>query len=245
MAARRHHYERAFEQYLRTRRIPYVSVNDARKALMPEGARLTLAGGQPGSLKSFDFVVYGQPANLLLDVKGRKVVSRTKQGLPRVTGRLECWVTEDDIDSLSRWQRLFGEGFEPAFIFVYWCADQPPDALFEEIFEYRGTWYALRAVTLEQYTAHMKPRSPRWRTVDLPADAFARISRPFTPAPPAPPAPPVPPAPAGTPHAAGFPSGRTLRIDDGPMDGWRPDQDQPGPPVLEPFEVPIPASASH
>ena len=35
MAHRRDHYDRAFEGFLRARRIPYVAVDEARKTLLP------------------------------------------------------------------------------------------------------------------------------------------------------------------------------------------------------------------
>lgn len=192
MAQRRHHYERAFEEFLRAKRIPYVAVDEARKALLPENAPLKLTGpaGANGahapspasaSLKSFDFVIYSSPTNLLIDIKGRKVPERTKNAaLGGSPGRLENWVTQADIDSLTTWQALFGPEFKAAFVFVYWCETQPPDALFQEILEHRGLWYALRAVTLDDYAAHMKTRSPRWGTVDLKSADFERISHPFT-----------------------------------------------------------------
>lgn len=47
MAQRRFHYEQAFEYYLRSKKIPYVSVDEAKKAIHG-----------PKKLKSFDFVVY-------------------------------------------------------------------------------------------------------------------------------------------------------------------------------------------
>ncbi len=187
MAQRRHHYERAFEQYLRVRRIPYVAVDEARKALLPDGIG-SPSGGVPdaapggGALKSFDFVIYGDGLNLLVDIKGRRVVRRRAHAGSSSTGRLETWVTQEDVDSLRRWEHLFGGatgGFEGAFVFVYWCDDQPPDALFQEVFEYQQRWYALRAVTLADYAAAMKPRSARWRTVHLPTAAFERLSHPF------------------------------------------------------------------
>ena len=179
MAQRRHHYERAFEAYLRQRRIPYVAVNEARKALLPPGARLRLdgAGDAGADLKSFDFVVYGDNTNLLIEIKGRKVPARKSPG---AGARLESWVTLDDVASLRAWQRLFGPGYEGAFVFVYHCENQPPDALFQEVIEHDRRWYALRAISLDDYAASMKTRSPRWRTVDLPRAAFDRISRPFS-----------------------------------------------------------------
>lgn len=185
MSQRRHHYERAFEEYLRSRRIPYVSVDEARKALLPDAAQLRInSEAGPAALKSFDFVVYGDGANLLLDVKGRRVVprrSKSPHALITPRSRLESWVTEDDVQSLTHWERLFGESFQAAFVFVYWCDEQPPDALFQEIFEYRARWYALRAVTLREYVRVMKPRSTRWRTVDIATAVFERVSQPFAP----------------------------------------------------------------
>lgn len=211
MAQRRHHYEKAFEDFLRARRIPYVAVNEAKKALLPESAALaTLERDDAGNpirhaLKSFDFVLYGGGVNLLAEVKGRRIPrarpsvdpqradaaasvdlfeassrrSNRKALKPPRRSRLDTWVTLDDVESLSRWERLFGPSFEAAFIFVYWCDEQPPDALFEEVFEHRQLWYAIRAVTLSEYRAAMKVRSPRWRTVHLPQAAFDRISRPL------------------------------------------------------------------
>jgi hypothetical protein len=176
MAQRRHHYEQAFEHYLRSRRIPYVAVDEAKKALLPGEARFR-PGALPatgacdgGSLKSFDFVLYGPERNLLCEVKGRKVGARKGS-------RLECWVTQEDVQSLGRWERLFGDGFTAAFVFIYWCDEQPALPLFEEIFEFHSRWYAVRAVTLASYAAGMRPRSQRWQTVHMPAAEFDRASR--------------------------------------------------------------------
>jgi hypothetical protein len=166
MAQRRFHYEQAFEHYLRANRIPYVAVDEAKKALLPREDEMR-------SIKSFDFVVYGPDGrNLLLDIKGRKLGSGG-------SGGMQNWVTRDDVVGLERWARLFGTGFEPCFVFMYWCEAQPPDALFEEIFEYGSRWYALREVGLSDYTREMRTRSPRWDTLSIPARAFHRISRPF------------------------------------------------------------------
>ena len=184
----RHHYERAFERFLRDNRIPYVAVDEARKALLPENAPLAASRdrGEPmRALKSFDFVVYAAPddprtPNLLVDIKGRKVPRSAPGAPPPSRSKLQNWVTEDDVESLHTWQALFGEGFRAAFIFVYWCDDQPPDGLFQEVFEHHGRWYAVRAVALDDYARAMRPRSRRWRTVHLPAAAFERLSRPFT-----------------------------------------------------------------
>ncbi len=178
MAQRRHHYEFAFEQYLRSRRVPYVAVDEAHRALLPPDPSRSPG---PAGLKSFDFVLYGEDLNLLVEIKGRRVARRTAEGRRRGPGRLESWVTEDDVRSLQTWERLFGDGFCAAFVFVYWCDDLPPTALFEEIFEVRGRWYAIRAVRLELYAGAMRTRSGKWGTVDLSGADFDRISRRLCP----------------------------------------------------------------
>ena len=185
MTQRRHHYEQAFEHYLRERRVPYVAVNEARKALLPDtpSNRLGGAEGQTGkkaSLKSFDFVLYGEPTNLLAEIKGRKVGGRPSGGSPMPTrSRLESWVTRDDVESLLEWEALFGANFRSLFVFVYWCDVPPPGSLFQEIFEFRGRWYALRGIEVAAYATEMKTRSPRWGTVHLPTEAFERLSSPL------------------------------------------------------------------
>ena len=185
VSQRRHHYEQAFESYLRDRRVPYVSVHDARKVLLPEpsGERMTNSGAMSdATLKSFDFVIYGDARNLLVEVKGRKIVrpaARRDQPHRPATTRLQCWVTQDDVTSLQRWEGLFGPGFEAVFVFMYWCDDLPPRPLFEDIYEFRDRWYAVRVVDVSSYAAAMRPRSARWKTVHLPTAVFDRISGPL------------------------------------------------------------------
>ena len=56
------HYEAAFEDYLRAKGLPYVGVDEKKKAIF-----------RTAKLKSFDFIVYSETGlNLLIDVKGRK-----------------------------------------------------------------------------------------------------------------------------------------------------------------------------
>src|SRR5690606_39932850 len=103
MAQRRFHYEQAFEHYLRANRVPYVAVDEAKKALMPAATSGSRAqcGSVPvsGALKSFDFVVYATGRNLLVDVKGRMFGSPGSKN-PQSSRRLESWVTMDDVESL-------------------------------------------------------------------------------------------------------------------------------------------------
>ena len=108
MADRTVHYEAAFEAFLRSKGIPYVAVDEAKKALFANA-----------KLKSFDFVVYSKNGpNLLIDVKGRQCRDRTgRKGF-------ETWTTERDVDDLRQWEQVFGEGFKAVLTFVYWI--DPP-----------------------------------------------------------------------------------------------------------------------
>lgn len=182
MAQRRHHYEHAFERFLRDRRVPYISVDEAKKSLLPEGAGLNAdrADGSPAKLKNFDFVIYGDGGNMLVEVKGRRLPRvRLKDGTP-AKPRMESWVTLDDIEALRRWGALFGPAFEPTFVFMYWCDDVPPDGLFVETIAHRDRWYTLRCIDLDSYARAMRVRSPKWGTVCLSSDDFERLSRPFS-----------------------------------------------------------------
>jgi hypothetical protein len=165
MAQRHIHYDNAFEQYLRDRTVPYVAVDEAKRALQNTHP--------PSTLKSFDFVVYSKTGpNLLIDVKGRKHTGKSRKSF-------DNWVTQGDVESLEKWQELFGSGFVGAFAFLYWCEAQPEDALFQETFSCGQRWYATLGVTLSDYQQHMKQRSPKWQTVCLPAKAFAQVARPL------------------------------------------------------------------
>jgi hypothetical protein len=162
---RRFHYDLAFEGYLRAQAIPYVAVDEAKRALQGSAAAR--------SLKSFDFVVYSQAGpNLLVDVKGRKHTGRSLRAF-------DNWVTRGDVDSLGQWEKIFGAGFIGVFAFLYWCDAQPPDALFTEVFTSGERWYALLAVRLADYRTHLKPRSAKWQTVSIPAKAFADLAHPL------------------------------------------------------------------
>ncbi len=174
MAQRRFHYDAAFEHYLRANAIPYVAVDEARRALAStQGKAGNAAAPQRVKLKNFDFVVYsGTGDNLLVDVKGRKHSGRTGTAL-------QNWVTADDVDSLTQWESIFGAGFRGVFAFLFWCDIQPPDALFHEVFEFNGKWYAVLGVTLADYRAAMRVRSPRWGTVCLPAKVFTQCAQPL------------------------------------------------------------------
>jgi hypothetical protein len=161
MADRSVHYEAAFEAYLRHRGIPYVAVDEAKKALFSNA-----------KLKSFDFVVYSKSGpNLLIDVKGRQMTdARSKRSF-------QTWTTERDVEDLMQWEQVFGDGFKAILTFIYWIeAPLTPEA---GMFEHRDRWYLLLGVDLTEYRNHMRRRSVKWETVALPAEDFRQLARPI------------------------------------------------------------------
>lgn len=161
MANRLVHYEAAFEGYLRNRKIPYVAVDEAKKALF--------AGA---SLKSFDFVVYSSNGpNLLVDVKGRKARTET------VHRAYDSWTTEQDVEDLVQWQEVFGTGFCAILVFVYWI--DPPMLPEPGMFEFKNRWYQLMGIDLTDYRHRMRRRSSKWGTVCLSKEDFRQLARPI------------------------------------------------------------------
>ncbi|MGB7156891.1 MAG: HYExAFE family protein [Tepidisphaeraceae bacterium] len=161
MADRSVHYEAAFEAFLRHKGVPYIPVDEAKRALFATA-----------KLKSFDFVVYSKNGpNLLIDVKGRQLRDRaSKRGF-------ETWATERDVADLVQWEQVFGEGFKAVFSFIYWI--EPPLTAEPGMFEYRNRWYLLMGIDLAEYRGAMRRRSAKWETVSLPAHDFRQLARPL------------------------------------------------------------------
>lgn len=170
MTKRSVHYEAAFEDYLRRQQIPYVAVDEAKRATF---GRI--------SLKSFDFVVYsGDGPNLLVDIKGRKFPDLSITGKQRPGRKWENWVTQGDIDGLTLWAKVFGEEFAPMFVFAYWLQGPPQSSPFEDVHFFRESYYAFAAMKLDLYVSLAKPRSVKWKTVTIPSQIFADNYRPLT-----------------------------------------------------------------
>ncbi|MEW6199282.1 MAG: HYExAFE family protein [Planctomycetota bacterium] len=158
-------YEAAFENYLQRRQVPYVAVDEAKRAAFRDA-----------KLKSFDFIVYSTGGtNWLVDIKGRRWAARKAGGRPA----WENWVTQADLDGLRQWQEVFGVGFAALLVFAYRLdADgQPPT---EVVHEYRGARYVFAAVPLDDYATLARRRSPKWGTVNVPVREFAQRVRPIS-----------------------------------------------------------------
>ena len=165
MAQRHIHYEAAFEDYVRSRGWPYIPVDEHRKAIFG-GARI----------KSFDYLVYrpNRPA-WLVDIKGRKFPYDGSGG----KRYWENWVTREDLEDLQRWEGVFGEGFEPVFVFAYWIVGLEGREPTSEVHVYRDQYYAFLWISATEYARHARQRSPKWDTVTMPVREFRKLIRPL------------------------------------------------------------------
>lgn len=163
---RSNHYEAAFAAWLQSRRLPHIGVCESRRSWVAAQRR-----------KNLDFIVPTAAGSWLVDVKGRRwpggPVDRPKRSW-------ENWATRADVVDALTWARTFGPHSMPLFVFAFWLQPGavPPAGC--------GTWwhwhdrqYLLRGVPVAVYAAHMRPRSPKWDTVCLPAAVFAAQARPL------------------------------------------------------------------
>jgi hypothetical protein len=162
------HYERSFAAMLRHRGITHVPVEEKRRSVID---------GTP--VKSLDFLVLGEGGRwFVTDVKGRRFPGGPP-GKPRRV--LECWSTLDDVDGLERWANRFGGGCEGLLVFPYLVDPQITEECgWGDAWEHEGRHYRVLAVRVTEYRQHMRVRSPRWGTVDLPAAAYRSLVRPLS-----------------------------------------------------------------
>lgn len=156
-------YERAFENWLIDRRIEYVSIDEQQREVI---------GGR--RVKSFDFLLrLSNGRAVMVELKGRTYHGTSLQ---KITG-FECWVTAEDVDGLARWQQKYGAGHEAVFVFAYRIMAAEVDSDGRELFEFGADRYVFFCIRLEDYRRFMKRRSPKWRTVTLPAAKFRACAR--------------------------------------------------------------------
>jgi len=174
MRGRANEYERAFEGWLVENGVQYVVIDQARRSLLSRNR-----------IKSFDFLLYpsgggrgrSRPAVIVAEVKGRLFKGSSVGGLCG----LQCWVGMDDIRGLLTWQDRFdapGEKAMAMIIFAYRFELPSVETDGREVYDFGDHRYMFRAVGVDDYSMHMKVRSPRWQTVTLSADDFRRLAVP-------------------------------------------------------------------
>ncbi len=165
MADRDNHYEAAFEEFLRSKGLPYVAVDEAKRSVLPDGQ----------SIKNLDFIVSSSGGlTWLVDVKGRRFPSgdETRQ-------YWKNWSPREDLKSLAQWEELFGETFRALFVFAYNIVGDRAPLAPDELFEHRGSLYGFVGIELSTYVELARPISPSWDTVAMPTADFRRLARPL------------------------------------------------------------------
>lgn len=152
------HYARAFESWLAEHHIQYVAVDQQKRAAFSKS-----------KIKSFDFLLYPEGKDIFVaEVKGRKFKGDSFAKLTNLAN----WVTMDDVAGLRQWQQVFGNKYTPIIVFVYALDMIDVESDGREIYDFRDKKYVFFAVRLDDYRFHMTLRSPKWRTVNLPAKDF-------------------------------------------------------------------------
>ena len=165
MGQRHHHYEAAFEAWLREARLPYVMVDEQRRALAPDR-----------SLKSLDFIVsHPSAGNLLVDVKGRQFPGSHKPGGTKWAN----WTPEADLGDIHQWEQLFGSQFRGLFVFAYEVREPASYPELTPYFRWRDRYYAFYGIWVDDYCRHERLRSPSWETVHLPAAIYRELRFPL------------------------------------------------------------------
>ena len=156
------HYERAFGNWLIDNRVQYIAVDEQKRAALGRS-----------KIKSFDYLLNLSNQEIIIaEVKGRSFKGTS---FAKLTG-FECWVTTEDIDGLAKWQEIFGPGHTAAFIFAYRIENVDVDFDGRDAYDFDGNRYVFFCVKLADYRKFMKTRSPKWKTVTLPADKFRQCA---------------------------------------------------------------------
>ena len=156
------HYERACGNWLIDNKIQYIAVDEQKRAALGRCR-----------IKSFDYLIYPPNSKIIVaEVKGRKFKGTSLAGL----AGLECWVTTDDIDGLAYWQQVFGSSHLAVFVFAYQIEKADVDFDGRAGYDFNERRYVFFAVKLDDYRRFMKLRSPKWKTITLPADRFRQCA---------------------------------------------------------------------
>ena len=83
-------------------------------------------------------------------------VAGRRQGTPLSLGGEQKqywknWSTRDDLVSLARWERLFGERFGSLFVFAYNVVGELAPLPREQLFEFRGGLYGFVGIRASVY----------------------------------------------------------------------------------------------
>jgi hypothetical protein len=161
-------YEQAFESFLTENKIPFVWVDQSTRLQFHDAG-----------VKNFDFLLYPDSQYpILVELKGRTFKGDSLAGLKGLDG----WVTFEDVQALTQWLARFCWDYPAAqafFVFAFRFANIDVETDGQPVYDYAGKRFLFLVVPLEKYAAAMKIRSPRWQTVNLPAEDFRQATVPL------------------------------------------------------------------
>jgi hypothetical protein len=88
------------------------------------------------------------------------------------------WSTNDDLRSLWRWERLFGDRFAGLFVFAYQVVGDRAPLPAEQLFEFRESLYGFIGIRVTDYARLCRPLSAKWDTVSVRSSSFREAAAP-------------------------------------------------------------------
>ena len=163
------HYEKAFEAYLKERKIPFLAMAERHRNPLDDGS----------TLKNIDFVISRSVGtSWLIDVKGRKFPGGNPVDGKR-GGYWKHWTTHDDLVGLRHWESMFGERFAGLFVFAYWVCGNRSPLPEHQLFEYGKRLYGFIGISVDDYLPEIRLLSPKWHTFAMPTERFRQLAKPF------------------------------------------------------------------
>ncbi|GAI27473.1 unnamed protein product, partial [marine sediment metagenome] len=151
---------------LRRRDIPYIAINENKRPIIE---------GRP--IKNFDFIVYSKKSKYLIDIKGKFFPYKYKNRTPNYW---ENWITNDDIEGLQLWQKIFGKNFKSIIVFPYLIKYRQDSDKFRNIYKFKNHLYGIVAIGLDIYLKNSKPRSKKWNAISVSRGKFKNLARPLS-----------------------------------------------------------------
>lgn len=142
-------YEKVFEEIIRACEIPYIAINEAKRAVV-EGKKI----------KSLDFIVASKLGVYLLDIKGKTFPYGWPHRLITSRDYWENWVHKGDLEGMELWSNLFGsKKVQSLLVFIYKILKQDELDNFIDYVEMHNIYYGFVAIPTFLYRRHWKQRS--------------------------------------------------------------------------------------
>lgn len=165
-------YERVFEGIIRKCEIPYIAINEAKRAVV-EGKKI----------KSLDFIVASKTGIYLLDVKGKTFPYGWPKRSISERDYWENWVHKDDLEGMELWSSLLqSKKIQPLLVFVYKIVKRDEVQNFVDYVKMDNTLYGFVAIPTSVYRQNWKQRSVAqgFTAMYVSRDKFKSLAEPFS-----------------------------------------------------------------